>query len=160
MCSSTWSTTMLQAQPHPHLQSTQRMTRTKSSLPMATTTRTPPTRRDPQSLVQLQQRQHPTRCDRCTLPRRRRTPKSQTCSSMRLVPRPARTSATCLLRLVGLLVIRHSIFAHTPAKTIPIDTIAPKPVPAGRRSGAANAAQTDGNVNLGEGSQAKKGGCC
>ncbi|KAI9638188.1 ras family-domain-containing protein [Dioszegia hungarica] len=46
------------------------------------------------------------------------------------------------------------------AKTIPIDTIAPKPVPAGRRSGAANAAQTDGNVNLGEGSQAKKGGCC
>lgn len=48
------------------------------------------------------------------------------------------------------------------AKTIPVDTVVPKSAPAGRRSGNANAAgQADGNVNLGDGQQAKKaGGCC
>lgn len=48
----------------------------------------------------------------------------------------------------------------SPAKTIPLDTIAPKPTPAGRRSGSATTAQPEGNVNLGDGQQAKKGGCC
>jgi len=46
------------------------------------------------------------------------------------------------------------------AKTIPLDTLTPKPTPAGRRSGTAPAANGEGNVSLGEGQQAKKGGCC
>ncbi|WVR06077.1 hypothetical protein IAU60_003105 [Kwoniella sp. DSM 27419] len=48
------------------------------------------------------------------------------------------------------------------AKTIPFDTIAPKPAAAqagGRRSAGA-AGDNGNNVNLGEGQQAKKGGCC
>ncbi|WVW82536.1 hypothetical protein I302_104547 [Kwoniella bestiolae CBS 10118] len=47
------------------------------------------------------------------------------------------------------------------AKTIPFDTISPKPTTsqsANRRSGANNG--ENNNVNLGEGQQAKKGGCC
>lgn len=48
------------------------------------------------------------------------------------------------------------------AKTIPLDSIAPKPAAGaqqGRRS-AANAAADQNRVDLGEGAQAKKGGCC
>lgn len=49
------------------------------------------------------------------------------------------------------------------AKTIPLDSIAPKPAAGaaqGRRSAANAAAGDQARVDLGEGAQAKKGGCC
>jgi small GTP-binding protein len=49
------------------------------------------------------------------------------------------------------------------AKTIPLDTIAPKPAAGGaqgRRSAANAAAGENARVDLGEGQAAKKGGCC
>ncbi|GMK57736.1 hypothetical protein CspeluHIS016_0405700 [Cutaneotrichosporon spelunceum] len=49
------------------------------------------------------------------------------------------------------------------AKTIPLDTIAPKPATGGaqgRRSAANAAAGENARVDLGEGQAAKKGGCC
>lgn len=49
------------------------------------------------------------------------------------------------------------------AKTIPLDSIAPKPAAGaaqGRRSAANAAAGDAARVDLGEGAQAKKGGCC
>jgi GTPase SAR1 family protein len=48
------------------------------------------------------------------------------------------------------------------AKTIPLDVISPKPAQGqARRSAGGNGQGQDGaNVNLGEGQQAKKGGCC
>ncbi|RSH88308.1 uncharacterized protein EHS24_000844 [Apiotrichum porosum] len=49
------------------------------------------------------------------------------------------------------------------AKTIPLDTITPKPAAGGaqNRRSAANAAAGDASaVNLGDGAAAKKGGCC
>ncbi|WVQ82667.1 hypothetical protein IAT38_004799 [Cryptococcus sp. DSM 104549] len=46
------------------------------------------------------------------------------------------------------------------AKTIPFDTITPKPAAQQQGSRRDGAAQEGGRVNLGEGQQAKKGGCC
>lgn len=48
------------------------------------------------------------------------------------------------------------------AKAIPLDAIAPKPVAGATRRSAGNAQQSQesAQVNLGEGQQAKKGGCC
>ncbi|CAK9785041.1 ras-domain-containing protein [Cutaneotrichosporon oleaginosum] len=49
------------------------------------------------------------------------------------------------------------------AKTIPLDTIAPKPAAGGaqgRRSAANAAAGENARVDLGEGQAAKRGGCC
>lgn len=45
------------------------------------------------------------------------------------------------------------------AKTIPFDTITPKPAGVAQQN-RRDAAQDGNRVNLGEGQQVKKGGCC
>lgn len=53
---------------------------------------------------------------------------------------------------------KSSIAADLLAKTIPLDAATPKP--AGNASRNAGAAQPQERVNLDQGAQAKKGGCC
>lgn len=98
--------------------------------------------------------------DRYQGKKQKHMPKSPTCSSSKLPPRYAGSKLRAIKSANDVQTGANvsELFTEI-AKTIPIEAAQPKPA-AGAAAGNRRSGAGQEQVNLGEGQQGKKGGCC